>query len=305
MAQSNTYKYENGRRYQAYKDDGTYLLPHDEPEYLRLNTQHVLLRMCTDGQLALAPLAPDKPIMVLDIGTGTGIWAREFVDEYPQATVVGVDLSLPETDDLPARLEMRTGDLEADWSTFLPDEEKFDYIHARMFCAAIKDPRRMLQQAVKHLKPGGWFEWQELHTRIFCACPDVLDIDKCRHSCYWEAQQKLAAGIAKFGIDLWKGAALQPLFDQGGLYQNHQVVTTTPVGCWPEDKVDKEKGLLRRQVLLQGMESLYMGPLTKGLGMEKAEVDELLEKVRGELRADEARHYLKFHTYYGRKPTPG
>ncbi len=29
----------------------------------------------------------------LDIGTGTGIWAIDFADEYPDTTVIGTDLS--------------------------------------------------------------------------------------------------------------------------------------------------------------------------------------------------------------------
>lgn len=29
---------------------------------------------------------------VLDVGTGTGIWATEFADSFPESTVVGTDL---------------------------------------------------------------------------------------------------------------------------------------------------------------------------------------------------------------------
>lgn len=30
---------------------------------------------------------------MLDLGTGTGIWAIDFADEYPSANVIGTDLS--------------------------------------------------------------------------------------------------------------------------------------------------------------------------------------------------------------------
>ena len=58
------------------------------------------------GGLAVAPV--DKPRRVLDIGTGTGIWAIEFgrvslsweaikltepADENPESDVLGTDLS--------------------------------------------------------------------------------------------------------------------------------------------------------------------------------------------------------------------
>ena len=33
------------------------------------------------------------PQRVLDIGTGTGIWAIDYADAHPDSTVIGVDLS--------------------------------------------------------------------------------------------------------------------------------------------------------------------------------------------------------------------
>lgn len=51
--------------------------------------------MCTlilDNKLYLAPI--EKNVQkVLDIGTGTGIWAIDFADEHPSATVIGTDIS--------------------------------------------------------------------------------------------------------------------------------------------------------------------------------------------------------------------
>jgi methylase of polypeptide subunit release factors len=43
-----------------------------------------------DGKLFLAPLRTIH--RVLDIGTGTGIWAIDFADAFPSAHVIGEDL---------------------------------------------------------------------------------------------------------------------------------------------------------------------------------------------------------------------
>lgn len=43
------------------------------------------------GHLHLAPLV--SPMKILDIGTGTGIWAIEMADHYPDSLVIGTDLS--------------------------------------------------------------------------------------------------------------------------------------------------------------------------------------------------------------------
>jgi methylase of polypeptide subunit release factors len=48
--------------------------------------------MVFDGGLFLSPLV--SPARVLDIGTGTGIWAIEFAKRYPHTQVIGTDLSL-------------------------------------------------------------------------------------------------------------------------------------------------------------------------------------------------------------------
>ncbi len=41
--------------------------------------QHHLLQLTFDGKLFMSPAGTDKPLhRVLDVGTGTGIWALDF-----------------------------------------------------------------------------------------------------------------------------------------------------------------------------------------------------------------------------------
>ena len=70
------YTYENGRRYHAFKS-GTYLLPNDDKEQDRLDLVHHVWLLFLRGQLSSAPLK--RPKNVLDLGTGTGVWAADFV----------------------------------------------------------------------------------------------------------------------------------------------------------------------------------------------------------------------------------
>jgi len=56
-----------------------------------LDLHHAVMSLLLDGKLHLAPL--DAPQRILDIGTGTGIWAIDVADEYPMAEVIGTDLS--------------------------------------------------------------------------------------------------------------------------------------------------------------------------------------------------------------------
>lgn len=71
------YVFENGRRFHKYAE-GRYLMPNDEPEQEREDMKHAMIVNAMDGRLHLAPL--QNPQRILDIGTGTGIWA---VDSMP------------------------------------------------------------------------------------------------------------------------------------------------------------------------------------------------------------------------------
>jgi hypothetical protein len=79
------YKVENNRRYHAYKE-GTYLYPNDEKERDRLDIMHKLVEVSLKGKIHLAPISRN-PERILDIGTGTGIWAMAMGDRYPDAEV--------------------------------------------------------------------------------------------------------------------------------------------------------------------------------------------------------------------------
>ncbi|KAM5381622.1 hypothetical protein ACJA88_004697 [Fusarium oxysporum] len=85
-----SYRYEHGRRYHAFHE-GAYLVPNDDEEQNRMDLVHHIYSLLLAGKLHTAPI--DNPQRVLDLGTGTGIWAIDFADEHPSAEVVGTDLS--------------------------------------------------------------------------------------------------------------------------------------------------------------------------------------------------------------------
>lgn len=141
-----------------------YNLPRDVEEMSRLDFQHYLFRAALQGNY-LAPL--HQPRSILDVGTGTGRWAREMAVEFPQANVVGLDIKPPPVDEA---AEARAGmDLRPPNYTFVAGnvleglpfaDASFDVVHMRMLISAIPHDRWpfVTQELVRVTRPGGWVE---------------------------------------------------------------------------------------------------------------------------------------------------
>lgn len=66
----------------------------------RLDLHHEIMRMLWDDRLHECPL--HQPHQILDIDTGTGIWAIEMADQYPMAEIIGTHLSPIQPEWVPA-----------------------------------------------------------------------------------------------------------------------------------------------------------------------------------------------------------
>ena len=97
-------------------------------------------------RLHWAPIGTD-PHKVLDLGTGTGIWAIDFADEFPSAEVIGTDLSAIQPSWVPPNCKFEIDDAEADWTW---SENTFDYIHNRNFVCAIRDWPKLIQKTFEY-----------------------------------------------------------------------------------------------------------------------------------------------------------
>jgi SAM-dependent methyltransferase len=201
------YEYTNGRRYHGYRS-GAYILPNDEQEQDRLDLLHHIFLLILGGKLHDAPL-PRPPQRVLDIGTGTGIWAIDFADENHGAEVVGTDLSPIQPTWVPPNVKFYIDDAEAEW--VYGADEAFDFIHCRTMSGSISDWDRLVRQTYAHVQPGGWVEFQEPLAQ--CECDDGT-MDMASDLLQW---QVLCHGAAKgFGKDIRAGHTLkQRMLDAG------------------------------------------------------------------------------------------
>ena len=106
------YEQENGRTYHAFRR-GKYVMPNDESEQERMDIHYHSLRLCFEEKHWIAPL--EDPKAVLDIGTGTGIWAMDVADDHPSASVIAIDLSPIQPTAVPPNLEFQIMDADEAW----------------------------------------------------------------------------------------------------------------------------------------------------------------------------------------------
>ena len=182
------YRYENGRRYHAYRE-GAYPLPNDDTEQDRLDLLHHIFKLCNGGQLYRAPV-PENIRRALDFGTGTGIWAIDFADEFPHADIIGTDLSPIQPSWVPRNLSFMVDDVEQDW-TF---GHKFDYIHGRGMAGSIASWVGLYKTCLENLEPGGYLEMQEYEG---IAHSDDGGLERCPH--LQELVEKLEQASSMFG----------------------------------------------------------------------------------------------------------
>jgi SAM-dependent methyltransferase len=211
------YKYENGRRYHAYRE-GNYVLPNDEQEQERLDMLHHIFRMITGGPIFRAPLfGHTRPQRVLDMGCGTGIWTIEFSDEWPEATVIGTDLSPIQPSWVPPNCKFYVDDIEGEWT--YPPAEHFDYIHGRALLGSIAGWKELFSKAFNHLKPGGILEIQDFPSEA------RSDDDGLRHVPYLaDWLQKLNDGLLKIGKPSRIVHLLKGYMEEAGFVDVHEEI---------------------------------------------------------------------------------
>ncbi|UNI13582.1 hypothetical protein JDV02_000311 [Purpureocillium takamizusanense] len=279
---------EHGRTYHSYKQ-GTYLLPNDGAEQDRLDLQHAAVSLLLDGKLAWAPVV--EPKNVLDVGTGTGIWAIEYAKRHPDCAVIGSDLSMIQPTDAAANCSFVKEDAENDEWAYQCDF--FDYVHLRLLFTCFGDIRPVLRNVYKHLKPGGWVEFQD-HT------PEVFSSDGSSSGTAMERfGETLAKGLAAYGRDATRMKHLKDVLAAEGYIDIVEKVLPYPVGDWPKHPKYRDVGKWMAENVVRGLEGSVKMLLAGGLST--ADVHDLVAQVKLEIQSGHVHAYMPFYVVYARK----
>ncbi|EGZ67772.1 S-adenosyl-L-methionine-dependent methyltransferase, partial [Neurospora tetrasperma FGSC 2509] len=288
---SSIYNYieEHGRTFHRYKQ-GKYWMPNDKIEQDRLDLQHAVFMRMLKGKFGLAPVT--NPQSVLDIGTGTGIWAIEFAIQNPAAHVVGTDLSPIQPEYVPPNCHFEIDDAEDEWIF----SQQFDYVHVRLLFHAFNSHKEVMMSAFRQLNPGGWMEWQDYYPHIQSVDGSIAGTALERWSrMYIEGGQRL-------GRDMLAPRRYKQWMEEAGFINVVEEKLVIPGNPWPKGKEQKVTGVWQMTNFLEGLHAMSMTIFTKGLGMSPEAVEVFLVDVRKDIRNLRIHFYFLTYFVYGQKP---
>lgn len=264
-----------------------YVLPADLEEMNRLDFQHFLLRQTFRGNYA-APIS--EPQSILDVGSGTGRWAREMAQLFPAARVVGLDVNPPPADEaaeagtnepLPPNYLFAPGNvLEG-----LPfPDASFDFVHMRLLVLAIPHDRWpfVVSELVRVTRPGGWVESVEATTLQHGGPAMDMLMD-------W-----INMLLARRGISFPDGARVGELMRAAGLTN----VTATDVALPFGEYNDRTAKLLATD-FFNGV--LGYGGLLQGIATPE-QFEQVVAAARAATASPQAGCVSPFHIAYGQRP---
>lgn len=278
------FSYDYDRGFEAYPEIAFHL-PRESSEAYKLDLQHQIWLLTLNGALHISPL-PETIHNVLDIGTGTGIWACQFAEKHPSAQVIGTDrtLSLVQTATSPPNCRFEKLNVEEDWTTF--EGQQFDFIHGRMIGPNMHDWPSLFQKSWDHLAPGGYLEIQEVQTVV--RCDDHSATEESSLVIRWS--QLTSGAAARAGNDpLASNHFPQQLRNQGfGHVKTYPI--QWPIGTWPKGGLEKDIGRFMVSRMLRAAEEMSVTKLMRRLDWSREEVEALIEDWRDDIQ-DPNRHF--------------
>ncbi|KAJ4009243.1 hypothetical protein NW752_009542 [Fusarium irregulare] len=288
------YRRSQGRTYHSDKFATNYFLPNDDQQLESVDLTHHYLMILLDDQLYLPPLKEDKLQKVLDVGTGTGIWAIEFADRFPNVEIVGTDLSPCQPEWVPPNVRFEIDDAVLNW-TWEPNE--FDFIHIRYLFGAIKDWTALFKEAYRCVAPGGWVQSAEADVE-FRSDDGTIDLEPSLalyKKLFVEGGKVLNTPFFVYDMQV-------KAFEDAGFEEIRVVDYKIPVGDWPKDPKLREVGKFVRACLENDIEGYTLMMWQDVLQWPKEEYQMFLLSIRKAIKNPKIHTYMKVRYVYGRKP---
>ncbi|KAF4625371.1 hypothetical protein G7Y89_g12797 [Cudoniella acicularis] len=186
-------------------DGHDYMLESSHAAACRLNLQFYLWKQAL--HFNIHPSIPiQKSAVVADVATGTAIWLLDVAREHPTAQLDGFDNDIsqaPHPKWLPPNVNVRHWDIFEE----VPEDmiAKYDFVHVRLLVLVIKEsnPRQVISNLLKMLKPGGYLQWDELdcanmHVKKVEPSLDSPALEQLRQMCWADGRHDWTIQLPHF-----------------------------------------------------------------------------------------------------------
>ncbi|KAI1634773.1 S-adenosyl-L-methionine-dependent methyltransferase [Biscogniauxia mediterranea] len=291
------YRTIQGRTYHSERHNSSYFTPNDDQQLQSQDLTHHYLMVLLDNKLYLPPIRGEDLQKVLDVGTGSGIWAIDLADQFPHTEIIGTDLSPTMPLWVPPNVKFEIDDLTQPW-TWAPDQ--FDLVHARYLFGAVADWTELFRQAYRVCRPGGWCQSGEADVEILSddnTVPPDSAMNTFWNMLYREAGRKLGVSfqVIKEGLQR-KG------LEEAGFVDIQEVSHKIPLGAWPQDPKLAEVGTYLQATMLNDVEGYTLFLWNTVMGEDAPGYQESLAYMRRELKSRRIHGYMKVRYVWGRKP---
>ncbi|PCD46662.1 hypothetical protein AU210_002063 [Fusarium oxysporum f. sp. radicis-cucumerinum] len=288
------YRKFQGRTFNSDKYETEYFAPNDERQKESIDISHHYLMLLLDGKLSLAPSSDDLE-KVLDIGTGTGIWAIDFADQYPNAQVIGTDLSPIQPDWVPPNVRFELEDATSNWTW---SNDSIDFVHMRYLIGAITDWGALFKEAFRCCKPGAFVESVEVNPTFLSddeTASDVMAVQTW-NKLFREASKAFGRSFCEIEGDV-------ELLAAAGFVDLQVTDFKVPVGGWAKDSKLRQVGQFLRATIENDLEGYTLMAWQQFLGWPRDEYELFLMDMRKALRDKKVHSYIRVRFINARKPS--
>jgi ubiquinone/menaquinone biosynthesis C-methylase UbiE len=144
-----------------------------------MDIMHPLRWKMIEIALEVLPFHRTRSLRALDLGVGTGVFSKRFLEKYPNSKVVAVDGAAPMLElaksrlgGLSQRVEWVLSDFQA-MPTTVTKPETFDVVISSYALHHLNAQKKLavLKSAVQAINPAGWFLnaevlWKEFREAV-------------------------------------------------------------------------------------------------------------------------------------------
>jgi SAM-dependent methyltransferase len=243
------------------------------------------------GASYFAPIS--NPKQVLDVATGTGIWAVEFAEKHPYAAVLGTDLSAIQPQNAPPNCTFIKDDSESEWVFPV----KFDYVHLRFVFSCFDHPKAVMQNAFNSMEPEGWIEYTDVAVEQAGNAGGRFEGTALQKWC----RAAVTGASVALGRDIAVTQHYKKWLEEVGFTNVHEKKMIWPLSPWSTDKRLRLAGAYMQKNLEDG--GLLSGwKALRASGLSEEEARSVIDGAKGEMRDRRNQLYFVIYVVYGQKP---